>query len=137
MIPLFSRYIVKVFVFFYTTFSLPTTLIDGHKSEINKKKYIATYYADKFNNRKTATGDKFHNDSLSVATSDNKFFNKKILFQSIETGKKLLLYCNDKMHPRLKGKIHFDLSKKAMQVLSNKKEKYPGHISLYVLKVIS
>lgn len=109
-----------------------------HKNDMHQPKqfYVATYYADKFNGRKTSTGDVFHNDSLSVATSESKFYKKMITFRSAKTNRTIKLYCNDKMNPRMKGSVHFDLSKKAMKYLSGVKseKKIPGKIQLYVLK---
>ena len=45
-----------------------------HKKQESKLAYKATYYADKFEGRQTATGDIFTNEGLTVATSNKKFY---------------------------------------------------------------
>ena len=100
------------------------------------KKYKASYYADKFNGRKTATGHIFHNNKISIATSEPKYFNKYITLRSLENGKIYKVFCNDKMNPRMKGSVHFDLSKKLMEIFSRgKHDKIPGHIYVEILGI--
>lgn len=101
------------------------------------KIYKATYYADKFNGRRTASGHIFSNGGLSVATSDAFFFKKTITFVAVKTKKIIKLYCNDFMHPRMKGKVDFDLTRKAMRDLTNSKNSYsiPGNVHLSILSV--
>ena len=100
-----------------------------------KKKYVATYYHNKFNGRKTATGERFSNKKFSVATSNKAFFKKTIVFRAVTTGKKLILRCNDLMAPKMKNIVDFDLSVAAMQYFSDKQKYYPGKIELFIENV--
>lgn len=99
--------------------------------------YKASYYHNMFNNRRTSSGDIFHNSGYSCATSEPKFYGKTILFQSIKTKKMLRLKCNDRMNNRLRGIVHFDMSLQAMKVLSNSNSsgKVPGHIDLRIISI--
>lgn len=99
------------------------------------KKYKASYYADKFNGRKTSTGHIFHNNKISVATSEPKYYRKYLTLRSLTNGRIYKVFCNDKMNPRMKGSVQFDLSKKLMKIFSGKDEKIPGHIYVEVLGI--
>jgi hypothetical protein len=104
--------------------------------KIYSKIYKCSYYHDMFNGRKTALGNIFSNNGYTCATSEKEFLGKYIVFQSKATKRKLKLFCNDLMAKRMKGKVHFDLTRRAMKYLSGKEKQYPGHIEVYIASTI-
>ena len=90
----------------------------------HRKHVIATYYAAKFNGRKTALGDTFSNNGYTVATTEKKYLGKWITLVATGTGRMKRVFCNDLMNMRLKGKVHFDLTKRLMKYFSGKEENY-------------
>lgn len=79
----------------------------------------ASYYADKFNGRRTASGDIFDNQKLTAA--HRKFeFGTKLKVTNIKNGKSVVVLINDR-GPYAHGRI-IDLSKQAAQQLDFIKE---------------
>lgn len=70
----------------------------------------ASYYADKFNGRKTASGAKFRNSKLTAAHKTLPF-GTKIKVTNVDNGKSVKVKINDR-GPFVAGRI-IDLSKKA------------------------
>lgn len=78
------------------------------------KKGIASYYADKFNGRKTSTGEIFSNENLTAAS--NQFpLGSKVKVTNLLNGKTIIVYINDRMHAQNKRLI--DLTKRAAKEL--------------------
>jgi rare lipoprotein A len=84
-----------------------------------KKNAHASYYHDKFNGRKTASGKRFNNQKLTAA--HRKFpFGTKLRITNEANGKSVIIEVTDR-GPFAKGR-EIDLSKKAfMDITSNKK----------------
>jgi rare lipoprotein A len=79
---------------------------------------VASYYADKFNGKKTASGEKFSNSKLTAAHKKIPF-GTKIKVTNKANGKSVVVTVNDR-GPFSAGK-DIDLSKKAfMQIADNK-----------------
>lgn len=70
----------------------------------------ASYYADKFNGRKTASGEKFGNSKLTAAHKTLPF-GTKVKVTNLKNGKTVKVRINDR-GPFVAGRI-IDLSKKA------------------------
>ena len=70
----------------------------------------ASYYADKFNGRKTASGEKFRNSKLTAAHKTLPF-GTKVKVTNLQNGKTVKVRVNDR-GPFIAGRI-IDLSKKA------------------------
>ena len=83
-----------------------------------KKNAHASYYHDKFNGRKTASGKRFDNSRLTAA--HRKFpFGTKLKITNEENGKSVVVEVTDR-GPFARGR-EIDLSKKAfMDITSNK-----------------
>ncbi len=79
---------------------------------------IASYYADKYQGRKTANGELFDQNKLTAAHKKLKF-NTKVRVTNIETGKSIIVRINDR-GPFVKGRI-IDLSKAGFKQLADKK----------------
>lgn len=75
---------------------------------------IASYYADKFVGRTTASGEKYTHKKLTAA--HKKFpFGTKVRVKNLENGKTVVVSINDR-GPFVKGRI-IDLSKSAARKL--------------------
>ncbi len=84
------------------------------------KKAVATYYADKFNGKKTASGEKFSNSKYTAAHKKLPF-GTKLKVTNIANGKSVIVTVNDR-GPFTRG-YDIDLSKKAfMEIADNKKQ---------------
>lgn len=79
---------------------------------------IASYYADKYQGRKTANGERFDQNKLTAAHKKLKF-NTKVRVTNIKTGKSIIVRINDR-GPFVKGRI-IDLSKAGFKKLGNTK----------------
>ena len=83
-----------------------------------KKKGQACYYADKFNGRKTASGEKFSNKKLTAAHR-KLAFGTKLKVTNVVNKKWVVVTVNDR-GPFIKSR-DIDLSKEAfMQITDNK-----------------
>lgn len=71
---------------------------------------IASYYADKFEGRKTYTDEIFHQDSLTAA-SNTLPMHTWVRVTNLRNSKTVIVRINDKMHPRNRRLI--DLSRAA------------------------
>ncbi|MBL0739007.1 septal ring lytic transglycosylase RlpA family protein [Flavobacterium sp. GN10] len=89
------------------------------ESILFKKNAHASYYHDKFNGRKTASGKRFNNNELTAA--HKKFPFGTILKVTNELNKKFVIVEITDRGPFIKGR-EIDLSKRAfMEIASNKK----------------
>ena len=92
-----------------------STLQHHHHKEIPKIQYgTASYYANKFEGRKTYTDEIFRQDSLTGA-SNTLPMHTWVKVTNLRNHKFVYVRINDKMHPRNKRII--DLSKAAAAVL--------------------
>jgi rare lipoprotein A len=92
-------------------------LISGNLVEYKKKAH-ASYYADKFDGRRTASGTKFSNNSLTAAHKKLPFGTKLKVTNEVN-GKSVVVEITDR-GPYVKGR-EIDLSKRAfMQITNNK-----------------
>lgn len=83
-----------------------------------KKEAVACYYHDKFNGKKTASGEKFSNTKLTAAHKTLPF-GTKVKVTNLANDKSVEVEINDR-GPFTKG-FEIDLSKKAfMQITDNK-----------------
>jgi rare lipoprotein A len=81
-------------------------------------KATASYYADKFNGKRTASGEKFSNRKLTAAHK-KLAFGTKLKITNIANGKSVIVTVNDR--GPFGGGRDIDLSKKAfMQIADNK-----------------
>lgn len=93
-------------------------LISNLKLKLHKKNAHASYYHDKFNGRRTASGTKFSNDKYTAA--HRKFpFGTKLKVTNEISGKSVVVTVTDR-GPFTKGR-EIDLTKKAfMEIAANK-----------------
>lgn len=91
-------------------FFLPNAM--GQKDFVQYGK--ASYYADKFNGRKTASGE-IYNHLKSTAAHRSLTFGSKVRVTNLENKKSVMVIINDR-GPFVKGRI-IDLSKSAAEKL--------------------
>lgn len=91
----------------------------------------ASYYADKFNGRKTASGEKFRNSKLTGAHKTLPF-GTKVKVTNMSNGKTVKVKINDR-GPFVAGRI-IDLSKKAARKIDIDKEGV-GNVKISYKKV--
>jgi len=95
-----------------------------------KKEALATYYADKFNGRKTTSGERFHNTKYTAAHMKLPF--GTIVRVTNETnGKFVDVKVNDR-GPYSK-KLEIDLTKKAFMEIASKKSSGSFKVKLEIL----
>ena len=71
---------------------------------------LASYYSDKFNGRKTASGEVFSQKKLTAACNQLPL-GTRIKVTNIKNGDTVIVKVNDRLHPKMKRVV--DLSKAA------------------------
>lgn len=84
-------------------------------SQTIKVNGIASYYAQKFNGRKTSSGEKFSNDSLTAAHKKYKF-GTYVLVRNLKNDSTVIVKINDRLPQNSKRSI--DLSVRAAKQLN-------------------
>ena len=95
------------------------------------KNAVACYYADKFNGRKTASGEKFSNSKYTAAHK-KLAFGTKVKVTNKANGKSVVVTINDR-GPFSRGR-DIDLSKKAFMEITDNKNHGELKVSLEVAK---
>ena len=93
---------------------LPAAVFGQHKKPIKVQYGIASYYADKFEGRKTYTDEVFCQDSLTAA-SNTLPMHTWVKVTNLRNHRTVIVQINDKMHPRNRRLI--DLSRAAAEKL--------------------
>ena len=81
----------------------------------NKGNGVASYYAAKFNGRKTSSGEKFSNDSLTAAHKKFKF-GTYVLVRNLKNDSTVIVKINDRLPQNSKRSI--DLTTRAAKQLN-------------------
>lgn len=95
------------------------------------KKAVACYYADKFNGKKTANGEKFSNSKYTAAHKKLPF-GTKVKVTNIANNKSVVVTINDR-GPFSSGK-DIDLTKKAFQEIADNKNQGVLYVILETAK---
>jgi peptidoglycan lytic transglycosylase len=93
---------------------LPVAVLGQHKKPIRVQFGVASYYADKFEGRKTFTDEVFCQDSLTAA-SNTLPMHTWVKVTNLRNHQVVVVQINDKMHPRNRRLI--DLSRAAAEKL--------------------
>jgi rare lipoprotein A len=104
----------------------PPVSADRPEEAVVQQRGGATYYADKFQGRKTATGETFHQEELTAA-SPSLPLGTRVTVTNQENGKSVDVRVNDRQ-PNANGRV-IDLSQKAAGKLDMKK---PGVVPVTV-----
>jgi len=105
----FNFFIIIFIGFGYNLFCQDTI------SSINKTEGIASFYAKKFNGRKTSSGEKFSNENLTAAHKKFKF-GTYVLVRNLKNDSTVIVKINDRLPQKSKRSI--DLTFKAAQQLN-------------------
>lgn len=122
-------FLLLTITFFYCPNSIAQQKTSGNKkiskSDKTDIRYgVASFYADKFNGRKTASGQIFSQDKLTCACNVLPL-GTWVKVTNMSNGKSVKLLVNDRLHPRMHRLV--DLSKSAAKKL--------GFISSGLVKV--
>ncbi len=82
---------------------------------VNRSTGIASFYAKKFNGRKTSSGEKFSNDSLTAAHKKFKF-GTYVLVRNLKNDSTVIVKINDRLPQKSKRSI--DLTVRAAKQLN-------------------
>ncbi len=96
-----------------------------------KKKAVASYYHDKFNGRKTASGEKFSNNKYTAAHRKMNF-GTKIRVTNLANNKTVVVIVNDR--GPFTGGRELDLSKKAFMDITDNKNHGTLTVKIEVIK---
>lgn len=121
--------ILFAITFFYCSNSIAqqktSVITEIDKSQKNDIRYgVASFYADKFNGRQTASGEIFSQDKLTCACNVLPF-GTWLEVTNLTNGKSVKVLVNDRLHPRMRRLV--DLSKSAAKKL--------GFVSYGLVKV--
>ncbi|MBS7320363.1 MAG: septal ring lytic transglycosylase RlpA family protein [Myroides sp.] len=98
--------------------------------EVVHEKTLASYYHDKFNGRKTASGSIFNNKNYTAAHKTLPF-GTKVRVTNLKNSKEIIVEINDR-GPFIKGR-QLDLSKKAFMDLAQNKNNGVLNVKIEVL----
>lgn len=101
------------------------------KASMLKKKAVASYYHDKFNGRKTASGERFSNNKLTAAHR-TLAFGTRVRVTNLKNGKSVDLTINDR--GPFKKSREIDISKKAFMQITHDKNAGLLDVSVEILK---
>lgn len=102
-------------------------ILEAKKYKLHKKNAHASYYADRFTGRKTASGKIFDNKKYTAA--HRKFpFGTKLRITNEANGKSVIVEVTDR-GPFTKGK-EIDLTRKAFMEIAS--AKYGGHLNVTI-----
>lgn len=101
------------------------------KGSVYKKNAVVSYYSDKFNGRKTASGEKFSNSKLTAAHRTLPF-GTKIKVTNIENNQSVVVEINDR-GPHKKSR-ELDLSRRAFMDISHNKNLGTLTVTIEIIK---
>lgn len=105
--------------------------LEAKKYKLHKKNAHASYYADKFNGRKTASGATFSNSKYTAAHR-KLAFGTRVRVTNIVNKKSVIVEINDR-GPFSPGR-EIDLSKKAFMEIADNKNHGALRVSIEILK---
>ncbi|PZR24114.1 MAG: septal ring lytic transglycosylase RlpA family lipoprotein [Flavobacterium psychrophilum] len=123
------KYIILLFIISLTALTGCSSSKGAFTSYDKKAK--ASYYADKFNGRKTASGERFSNSKMTAAHR-NLPFGTKVKVTNIDNGKWVIVVINDR--GPFSGGFDIDLSKKAYSKIAGKTRKGHMYVSIEIAK---
>ena len=125
----------KRILLFIVTSLLLVACSSSHKAsgsyKVYNKKAVASYYANKFNGRKTASGERFSNRKYTAAHK-KLAFGTKVRVTNKVNGKSVIVTINDR-GPFVKGR-HIDLSKRAFMDITDNKNKGLLNVVIEIVK---
>ncbi|MGV3460792.1 MAG: septal ring lytic transglycosylase RlpA family protein [Flavobacterium sp.] len=124
-----AAYLLIITVFVIT--SCGSSRSAGGAGKVYDKKAVACYYADKFNGKKTASGEKFSNSKYTAAHK-KLAFGTKVRVTNLKNSKSVVVTINDR-GPFSRGR-DIDLSKKAFMEITDNKNHGEITVKIEILK---
>lgn len=121
-------------ILFFAFFSLLITGCSSTKNasgKVYKKNVEISYYADKFNGRKTSNGETFNNNKLTAAHR-TLAFGTKIKVTNLVNDKSVIVEVNDR-GPQ-KSSRELDLTKRAFMEITDNKNHGTLKVSIEIIK---
>lgn len=118
------------FLLLLASFVIACTSRRGSYSSYDDKA-VASYYADKFNGKKTASGETFSNSKLTAAHKKLPF-GTKLKVTNLANKKSVVVVVNDR--GPFSGGRDIDLSKKAFMQIADNKNHGEIKVSLEIAK---
>ena len=118
------------FLLFITALLIACSSRKGSYTSYDKKA-VASYYADKFNGKKTANGETFSNSKLTAAHKKLPF-GTKVKVTNLANDKFVVVVVNDR--GPFGGGRDIDLSKKAFMQIADNKNHGEIKVSLEIAK---
>lgn len=103
----------------------------GGSGSVYKRNVEASYYHDKFNLRKTASGERFSNSDLTAAHKKLPF-GTKLRVTNVANGESVVVKVNDR-GPQKRGR-ELDLSKRAFMSITDNKNHGFIRVNIEVLR---
>ncbi|RZJ68074.1 MAG: septal ring lytic transglycosylase RlpA family protein [Flavobacterium sp.] len=123
--------ILALIVFFVASIAVVSCSSSKNVSGKTYKRNVeASYYHDKFNGRRTASGEKFHNSDLTAAHR-KLAFGTKIKVTNMANGESVIVKINDR-GPQKKSR-EIDLSKRAFMQITDNKNHGTLNVSIEIL----
>lgn len=107
-----------------------TSTKSSEKGKIYKSKGVASYYHDKFNGRKTASGERFDNNEYTAAHRELAF-GTKVRVTNLANDKSVVVIINDR--GPFSGGREIDLTKKAFMEISDKSSHGELNVKIEIL----
>lgn len=124
---------IKLFsiTFLLSFFILSCSSSKNASGKVLKSKAEASYYHDKFNGKKTASGEKFSNSKLTAAHRTLPF-GTKVKVTNLANDKSVIVEVNDR--GPFKKSREIDLSKKAFMEITDNKNHGTLHVRIEIIK---
>ncbi len=125
------RYCVTALLFAFVCTTASATPQDSVKSSAKKVFYgQASFYANKFNGRKTANGEIFDQKKLTCACNAVKL-GTWLRVTNVRNGKSVIVKVNDRIHPRMRRVV--DLTSGAAKQIGITAKHGLGRVKVEVL----
>lgn len=125
-----KKYIIIVLFLAFAGFFASCSASKSTSGKIYKRNAEASYYADKFNGRKTASGETFSNNKLTAAHRKLPF-GTKVKVTNLANNESVIVEINDR-GPHKSGR-ELDLSKRAFMEITDNKNHGTLRITMEIL----
>lgn len=130
----FSSRLMAVVFFTCLFFSVPALPQDSTKSSKTSVKKVfygqASFYANKFNGRKTASGEIFNQNNMTCACNAVKL-GTWLRITNVRNGRSVVVKANDRIHPKMKRVV--DLTSGAAKKIGITSKHGLGRVKVEVL----
>lgn len=126
-----TKYFLLLFSLIILATSSSCSSSKTSSATVFKTKGVASYYHDKFNGRKTASGEAFSNKKLTAAHR-KLTFGTKVRVTNLANKKAVIVHINDR-GPFTRGR-EIDLSKKAFMEITDNKNHGTLSVKIEILK---